>query len=236
MASVDPTRALRRSQLYRWHASQSAVFVERSEAVFVDNYGDSREEISAAGRLGICDLSLLPRHGITGAGSRTWLNAHGYKPPQRPNTAVIQRSGDLLVRMSEEEYLCLRISDLGDTVRDGQADWTGDDDVSVHPAPRADSHCLFAVTGSSAATLFSKLCGVDLRAGKFAGGCVAQTSVARVNAIVIRHDLKRTHNFYLLTATSAAEYLWECLLEAMGEFGGKPVGIAALRAIARIRS
>ncbi|MGI9235104.1 MAG: sarcosine oxidase [Woeseiaceae bacterium] len=235
MAFIDPTRTLRRSQIYRWHASQNAVFVGRSDAVFVDHYSGSGDENKAAGRLGVCDLSLLRRDGLTGAGSNRWLLGHGYEPPQRPNTSVTQSNGDLLVRMSAEEYLCLRLSDLGDSDRDGQSDWAGDDNENCYPAPRADSHCLFAVTGSSAATLFSKLCAVDLRPHKFENGCVAQTSVARVNAIVIRHDMPQTHNFYLMAATSAAEYLWECLLDAMAEFGGEPIGISALRAIARPR-
>ncbi|MGI9238743.1 MAG: sarcosine oxidase, partial [Woeseiaceae bacterium] len=224
------------SQIYRWHASHGAIFIERSDAVFVDCYGESGDEVSAARSLGICDLSLLPRHGLTGAGAESWLLAHGYETPQRPNTAVTQSNGDLLARMSAEEYLCLRLSDLADSARAGQSDWSGDDDGNFYPVPRADSHCLFAVTGSSAATLFSTLCAVDLRPHNFANGRVAQTSVARVNAIVIRHDLQRTQNFYVLAATSAAEYLWECLLEAMGEFGGEPIGIAALQVTAGTQS
>lgn len=236
MSFADRKQALRRSQLYRWHVSQGAIFVERAGGVFVNEYDNSRDETSAAGHLGLCDLSLLPRHGITGAGSTAWLLAHDYEPPQHPNTVVTQPNDDLLVRLSAEEYLCLRISKLSGAAYDEPPHWPGDDDGNAYPAPRADSHCLFAVTGSSAATLFSKLCAVDLRPDKFADGCVAQTSVARVNAIVIRHDLNGTRNFYVLTSTSAAEYLWECLLDAMQEFKGMPVGIAALRAVAKVRA
>ena len=35
--------------------------------------------------------------------------------------------------------------------------------------------------------MFSKICGIDLRPEKFAMGAVAQTSIARLNGIVI-HD------------------------------------------------
>ncbi len=79
--------------------------------------------------------------------------------------------------------------------------------------------------------MFSKICGVDLRAHKFANGEVAQTSVAKANSIVIRHDLGSTHCFYILTDVSTAEFLWDCLLDAMAEYRGKPVGVAALRAL-----
>lgn len=236
IAATDPAQVLRRSQLYRWHNSRGAVLIAQGGAVFVDRYGDPRNEASSAGNLGICDLSLLPRHGIIGPGSTTWLRARGYELPQQANTCVIQSNDDLLVRLSAQELLCLRLSALVGSAPANQPEWPGDTDDQAYPAPRADSHCLFAVTGIYAATMFSKLCGVDLRPHKFADGWVAQTSVARVNAIIIRHDLQATNGFFLLTATSAAEYLWECVADAMVEYDGKPVGIAALQSIAKTRS
>ena len=49
-----------------------------------------------------------------------------------------------------------------------------------YPVPRADSHCWFALSGLHAAEMFAKICGVDLRAHRFAEGAIAQTSVARM--------------------------------------------------------
>lgn len=229
--TADPAKVRRRSQLYRWHENHDAAFIKRADATYVATYGDSRNETAAAVRLGICDLSLLPRQGITGADSTGWLRVHGYAIPQRPNTAVKQTENDLLVRLSAEEFLCLRLSVLEDGPPTGQPAWPVDGDGDAFPLPRADSHCLFAVTGDAAPAMFSKVCAVDLRSHKFANGCVAQTSVARINAIVIRHDLQQTQGFFVLTATSAAEYLWDCLLDAINEYEGQPVGIDALQAI-----
>ena len=80
--------------------------------------------------------------------------------------------------------------------------------------------------------MFSKICAVDLRSHKFANGEIAQTSVAKANSSVIRNDLGSTHCFYILTDVSSAEFLWDCLLDAMAEYDGRPVGVAALRALA----
>lgn len=228
----DPAEMRRRSQIYRWHQSRNAVLTARGGVVFVDHYDDLPNEVSAAVRLGICDLSLLPRNGIIGPESTIWLRDQGYGVPQHANTCLSQPNEDLLVRLSTQELLYLRLSALKNADLVDQPEWLKDMDGQAYPVPRADSHSLFAVSGSDAATMFSKLCGVDLRPGKFANNCVAQTSVAQVNSIVIRHDLHATVNFYLLSATSAAEYLWECLLDAIDELDGKPVGIAALRALA----
>jgi sarcosine oxidase subunit gamma len=37
--------------------------------------------------------------------------------------------------------------------------------------------------------------------------------------------------FHLLADSASADYLWEALLDAMAEFGGAPVGLAALRSL-----
>lgn len=236
MASIDADRVVRRSQLYRWHRRHNAVFTEQADAVFVGHYGSGDQETSTAERLGICDLSLLPREGIIGPESTAWLATNNYEVPPRPNTASTQANGDLMARLSEQEYLCLRVSALANSMKAAQVLWPEGQERHVFAAPRADSHCLFAVTGAHAAEMFSTLCGVDLRAHKFADGNVAQTSVARVNAIVVRHELLRTNNFFVLTATSAAEYLWQCLIDASDKFSGEPIGVAALRAISTHRS
>ena len=95
--------------------------------------------------------------------------------------------------------------------------------------PRDETHAWLAVTGEHAAAMFAKICGVDLRPAKFPAGAIAQTSIARTNCIVIRADLGDTYAYHLLGDSASAEYQWGCLLDAMEEFGGRPVGIAALR-------
>jgi sarcosine oxidase subunit gamma len=72
----------------------------------------------------------------------------------------------------------------------------------------------------------AKLCGMDLRPKRFPAGSIAQTSVARLNAIVIA----QAGGFYLLADSAAAEYFWACLTDAMAEFGGSTIGAACLGA------
>jgi sarcosine oxidase subunit gamma len=68
-----------------------------------------------------------------------------------------------------------------------------------------------------------------MRTHKFAGHEIAQTSLARVNAIILRNDLATTPCFFILSDVTSTEYLWDALLDAMVEFEGSPVGIEALR-------
>jgi sarcosine oxidase subunit gamma len=68
--------------------------------------------------------------------------------------------------------------------------------------------------------MFAKLCGVNLASDKFTDGSVAQTSVARLSAIVIRHDIANSFSVSLLADSASADYLWICVLDAMTEFSG----------------
>ena len=109
--------------------------------------------------------------------------------------------------------------------------WNIDPDRRCYHMPRAHSHCWLALTGRHTAEMLAKVCGVDMRTHKFADGNVAQTSIARLNGILIRNDLGDTTAFYLLADCASADYLWPCLLDAMDEFDGAPVGLEALLAL-----
>ena len=94
--------------------------------------------------------------------------------------------------------------------------------------PRGDSHCWLALVGAQASKMLMKLCAIDLRSEQFADFVIAQTIIADINVIVIRHDLGLTPCFYLLADMASTEYLWEVLEDAMLEFVGSGVGLAAL--------
>ena len=97
-----------------------------------------------------------------------------------------------------------------------------------YPLPRLDSHAWFLVTGEHAPAMFAKICGVDLRPEKFDDLAIAQTSIARITAIAIRDDRGGYPAYHLLCDSASANYFWDCLLDAMAEFDGRPVGLAAL--------
>lgn len=219
----------RRSLLNRWHAEHGARFNE-NDVRFVEHYGDPDAESSGSRRLGLCDLSLLPRAGMTGPASREVLRQSGVDIPPVPNRAIRQANGDLVARLSAEEYLHVSLSLLRNAnLQPAVAGWRADAGQRAYGLPRSDSHSLFSLCGHAAAGVLAKLCAVDCRRGTFAAGAVAQTSIARQSGIIIRHDFGATLNFLLLTATPATEYLWQSLLDAQSEYGGVPVGIAAIR-------
>ena len=229
MSSIMPTEVTRRSQLSRRHIELGAEFERSGELLLVKDYG-SQTEATQAQILGLVDLSTLPRTGFKGAGAPDWAASQAINLPQQPNTCTVQTDGSLVAKLSHQELLIL--SDLSG--KSASIERLNNTPVGsqTYSLPRSDSHCWLAIIGSQAAEMFSKICAVDLRSHKFANGEIAQTSVAKANSSVIRNDLGSTHCFYILTDVSSAEFLWDCLLDAMAEYDGRPLGVAALRALA----
>ncbi len=228
--SLTPTSYSRRSQLYRRHLAAGADFEEISGSVVVAAYSDQVDELRYAARVGLADLSTLVRTGFKGPNTAAYLEKHIRRLPVLPNSTEIQPDGSVVACLSPTEYLILGSINAAfpDALRNNSTHWRG-----VHQLPRRDSHSWFALTGVEASSVLAKLCGVDMRTKNFADGRIAQTSLAHINAMIIRHDLSITPCFYVLSDTSFAEYLWDVLLDAMEEFDGKPVGIVALRTLAK---
>ena len=195
--------------------------------------GDVTGETRLAGTLGLTDLSPLPRIGFKGPGALGWLSKQAVAIEDAPNRSWRQTDGTLAVARSHSEALIL--SDLAarsDRCARLQAQSATATDARAYVLPRFDGLFWFALSGSAASACLAKLCGVDLRPSRFDDGVVAQTSVASLNMVVIRHDFGATLAFYLLGDSASAEYFWDCLRDAMIEFDGGPVGLRALGSVA----
>ena len=197
------------------------------------HFGDPEAERSALIRLALADLSLQPRTGFKGAGTPEWLAHQGVLLPE-PNRAQRQTDGTLALRLAPREALLLSGRTGDQDFSSLEAAWSaeragGDAGPIGFPVPRADSHLWFMLIGTQVPEMLAKLCGVDLRPHKFAPLAVAQTQAARISVIIARDDTARLA-WHLLADSTSAAYLWDCLLDAMAEWQGRPVGHAALSA------
>lgn len=175
------------------------------------------------------DLSTLPRTGFKGAESPAWLEAQGVVLPAAPNLATRQADGSLVARLAPGEFLILGGLHGGSAPVDRlDAAWSIDTAGFCFQLPRRDSHAWLHLSGDKVATLFAKICGVDIRPKAFANHAIAQTSVARLSAIVIRDDRGDLPSFHLLADSASAIYLWESLEDAMTELSGSIAGYSSL--------
>jgi sarcosine oxidase subunit gamma len=223
MSVMMPDVFKKRSLAYRQLAD--AEYTERSEgAIAYRMKGDSSAQVARASLL---DLSVVSRTGFRGINAEKYLQQAGLTVPAQPNQAYMGSEGELILRLSQKEFWVLD----GLTTQDDILD-----KLSQHALPSyacyslfcQDSHAWFMLTGHHLADIMAKVCGVDLRDDAFPIGSIAQTSVARVNAIVVSHQVNSTPVFSLLSDAASAEYLWEALLDAMQEFDGAVVGLSTL--------
>ena len=89
---------------------------------------------------------------------------------------------------------------------------------------------LMRLSGSSAAGVLAKVCGIDLSDDVTPDGAAFRTSVAALATDVIRDDLGGTRSYLLHCERSSGQYLFDALLRAGAEFaididGFEPPGI-----------
>ena len=178
MSMTPPSTDLpRRSFVHRKLLAHGARFVEINDGLVALQYGEL-DESSAAARLGLADLCVLPRIGFKG------------RKLTVPNQAIRQADRGIAAVLAMTEVLILApLSADASRIQALERGWSLDRADGWYPAPRQDSHFWFALTGEIASATLAKLCGVDLRLNRFADLSVAQTSVARTSCVVIRGDL-----------------------------------------------
>lgn len=137
--------------------------------------------------------------------------------------AVQVNRGRLLARLTDDEWLMVAPDPATQpTIRDSSALVTATD-VS-HGCGTA------LLAGASAAMVLPKLCGLDFSEEAFPNLHAAQTSLAKVRALIVRRDFRGRPAYLIAVGRSLAEYVWEQLLDAAREFEPRVVGGAGLAA------
>ena len=223
---VDPVAYSRRSPLRRRLDKEGAAWAGMGDVAIAESVGRA----AAPGRIGIADLSPLPRLGFKGRGTIAAMQARGITVEATPNRAFRQPDGGLCLVLAPGEVILLsNLAGDGERLAQLESGWRIEDEERTYPLPRRDSHAWLAVAGEPAPEMFAKLCAIDLRRDKFTDLAIAQTSIAKMSAILVRADIGADPVFHLLVDSAAALYFCDCLLDAAGEFGGRIVGLKALQ-------
>ena len=228
-----PAEQTRRSPLYRLLAEDGARFEPLGGYAVARDFGQGADDEAArAESLGLADLTPLPRIGFKGWNIGPWLAGKGAEMGEASNRAYAQVDGTRIARLAPGEALVLaERTGNAPLVETLDRAWSMADADGCFRVARDETTCWLLLTGDHAASMLAKVCAVDLRRPAFAPDAIAQTNVARLNAIVIRGDIGAVPAFDLLTDSASAVYLWGALLDAMAEHEGAPVGLAAIRSL-----
>ena len=228
-----PAEQTRRSPLYRALAAHGARFEALGGFALAQDFGrEAAAEAAQAESLGLADLTPFPRIGFKGWNIAPWLAGNGAEMGEASNRAYPQSDGTRIARLAPGEALVLAdrngAGPLIETL--GQA-WSMAEADGCFRVARDETSCWLLLTGAHAPSMLAKVCAVDMRPQVFAPDAIAQTNVARLNVIVIRGDIGPVPAFDLITDIASAVYLWDALLDAMAEYDGAPIGLAAIRAL-----
>ena len=221
---IEKTRF--RDMFYRYKLSKNAIYKEFNDGSIVSRYDSISEEKKYFQSLALCDLTPVKRIGFKGDDTIKWLTSLGIKLPKASNTCIEIDGGNLVAKLSSNEFLFMDTLSNKNSICDllvGK--WQLKKGRLCYQLFRQHSHCCFLISGKYASLALSKLCGVDLKSDVFKIGSVAQTSVARLSSIIIYRKTNEVDSFYLLSDISSSEYLWKCILDSMSEFKGTSIGI-----------
>ncbi len=182
---------------------------------------DDRPDRSA--KLGICDLSALPRIGLKGPGAADWLSARGVTVPGQPNTWSALEGGGAVARLARTEFL-VEDGFSGKTVARLAPDLMPGS-PGVYPVPRQD--CALALTGELVNELLVQTCNVDFTAQTRDARVVTLTLMVGVSVTVLQQRLAGTDCWRLWCDGTSGPYLWETLTGIAAELGGGAVGFAS---------
>src|ERR1700675_2117364 len=106
--TVEPGAQLRRSFVYRKLLDLGAHFAPINGGSIAMNFADDADdEARLALRLGIADLSPLPRTGFKGAGTIEWLQGQGVTIGPESNRGYRQAGGETALRLAPSEILLI---------------------------------------------------------------------------------------------------------------------------------
>ncbi len=199
--------------------------------------GDSAVAVSVgttgtAPKLAIVDLTPLSRIGFKGRGTIDAMKKRGVTVEATPNRAYEQSDGGLCLVLAPGEIILLsNLNGDGAAFDAMMSNWRLEDEERTYPLLRRDSHAWFVLSGAQTPNLLAKICAVDLRPNKFPNLSIAQTSVAKMSAIVVRADIQGQIAYHLLADSAAALYFLTCLLDAAHEFGGQIAGLNTIRPV-----
>ena len=222
---------------FHYRALTNAVWSEcdGGAAIATSYTGGQKNVNKVIAHLGLCDLSTTARIGFKGKETLEWLSTSGVTLESVPNKAYPQKSGAICAVLAPGEAMLLSGFD-----KKGKPSTTTimkklrkssdiDSGVRSYLMPRQETHFDFLITGAKSAEMFSKICGVNLHPDDFAVGSIAQTSVARSNAIIIRADCGDTLAYRLLGDSASSLYMWQVMLDAGEEFNIQAVGFGDIQ-------
>ena len=168
-------------------------------------------------KLTLTDLTGVPVILIQGEAGDT-LKQHFSQIPAKPGDLVEVDDG-LLARLIPTEFYLFGLSSsaklpsaaaLDDSFARAQR--------FVHATDYTHGKAVMRLTGAATGEVLSKICGLDFHDTIFPNMRAAQTSAAKIRALIVRRDDNDIPTYFLHVNRTLGQYFWETIWDAGQEF------------------
>lgn len=179
--------------------------------------GNSEVETVSAEKLGLCDVSFLPRITIKGSAANDFVSKHGLPLPEKIYDYHSLSEGGLMVRTGRTEFF-IEDGRPGGVIARLRETLAAPVD-GILPSWRQDVSLL--LSGSDAVSLLAEACSFNFRD---AGDQFVMTQLAGVSCSILRRTWNGLSAYQLWADGTYGPYLWDTLLGIVRESGGDAVG------------
>ncbi|MER8827840.1 hypothetical protein NKH73_07260 [Mesorhizobium sp. M0938] len=145
--------------------------------------GSAADTPLPSGAVALTDLTASSRFGLKGGGSADWLAAKGVPLPAVNRVGAY--GGMRVLRLGGEDILLLA-EGADDALAELSHSWHGAAAPKGYSSWREEGWAWMRLSGAKASEAMSRLCAVDLRAGRFSAEELAQTRVGHIEAVTFR--------------------------------------------------
>jgi sarcosine oxidase subunit gamma len=216
------TRPTGRSPVHQAIEALGAHWGEVSGTPIALDFGSPEEEAKSALKLGLCDLSALPKLGLKGGGAVGWLGAQGVDVPAEIFEARPLQPEGIMVRAGNDE--CLVEGGLSGEPVVSLSERLGSAQENVYRVERQDA--TFILTGSSALRVMTQVCGVNFEEAP--AWRVVYSRVAGVSAALLPTPGDDVPQYRIWVDPTSAPYLWGQLFQICLNLDGHVVGAQAV--------
>jgi glycine cleavage system aminomethyltransferase T len=223
MAISSPPLA--RTPLHHWHAAHGAHFGDWDGWRVAECYTSIESETAAArAGVGLCDISAFAKASLIGPGvSALTRELAGDAAATRPLGVAAAGGLVLACRLTENHLLLLASTTSPASLEEHLAPSRGKEGLIQNDVTAALAGC--CLIGPATEDLLGRVTPLKMPA---AGSC-AETSLAGVQALLVRPPATELLSIQLYVAWDLVEYVWERLLDAGRGLRLTPLGVASLR-------
>jgi aminomethyltransferase len=211
--------------LHHWHAAHGAHFSDWDGWQVAECYTSIESETAAArAGVGLCDVSAFAKASLIGPGvSALTRELVGNASALRPLGVAAAGSLVLACRLTEDHLLLLASTTNPAGLEEQLAHSRGKEGLVQNDVTSALAGC--CLIGPATEDLLCRVTPLKMPA---AASC-AETSLAGVQALLVRPPDLALSAVQVYVAWDLAEYVWERLLNAGRGLRLTPVGVASLR-------